>query len=303
MTVFRPAIPATLLLVLVTVAAIPAEAAGQRLQQLREASRQPARHAPALPPGTRVLHEVAYGDDPRQRFDVYLPPQTRDAPVVLFVHGGGWANGNKDAPRAIEGKAGDWLPKGYVLVSTNYRLVPDADPLAQARDVARALAEVQRSARSWGADPARVLLAGHSAGAHLAALVGATDALWRAAGARPPRGVLALDSGVLDVPEMMRRPRLPSLYGQAFGDDPGDWAAVSPQHRLDRHAVPMLLVCSTRRRDACPQARALQRKAATLRVPMEVLPVDLAHGDLNRELGQPSAYTRAVDRWLDARLR
>ena len=46
----------------------------------------------------------------------------------------------------------------------------------------------------------------------LLVLVGATDALWRAAGARPPRGVLALDSGVLDVPEMMRRPRLPSLY-------------------------------------------------------------------------------------------
>ena len=62
----------------------------------------------------------------------------------------------------------------------------------------------------------------------------------------------------------------------------------------------MLLVCSTRRNDACPQARAFQAKAATLGVAMEVLPQALSHRQLNRELGLPSDYTAAVDRWLDA---
>lgn len=292
---------ATLLALAFVVPAAPAQGLRERLQRAREASRQPAAQPPDLPAGTRVLHDLAYGDDPRQRFDVYLPAQTLPgAPVILFVHGGGWANGNKDNPGVVEGKAGKWLPEGRVLVSTNYRMRPDTAPLDQARDVARALAQAQRLAPEWGADPARVVLMGHSAGAHLAALVGASPALWREAGARPPLGVVSLDSGALDVPDMMRRPRLPPLYDRAFGADPDDWVAASPQHQLTAQAVPMLLVCSTRRRDACPQAQAFQAKAAELGVAFEVLPQALSHAQVNRELGLPSDYTVAVDRWLDA---
>lgn len=282
---------------------LPAQAVRERLQQAREASRQPSARAPALPAGTRVLRDLGYGPDPRQRFDVYLPAQARNAPVVLFVHGGGWENGNKDNPGVVEGKAADWLPRGWVLVSTNYRMQPDTAPLEQAGDIARALAEVQRLAPKWGADPARVMLAGHSAGAHLVALLGADPALWGQAGARRPLGVLSLDSGALDVPELMRRPRNPPLYRRAFGDDPAAWVAASPWHRLGRGALPMLLVCSTRRNDACPQARAMQAKAAGLGVAIEVLPQDLSHMAINRSLGEASAYTTAVDRWLQPRMR
>lgn len=239
--------------------------------------------------------DVAYGEDPRQRFDVYLPAVRSDtAPVILFVHGGGWANGNKDNPGVVENKAAYWLPRGYVFVSTNYRMRPDTAPLDQARDVARALAGVQQRAPQWNADPSRVVLMGHSAGAHLAALVGASSTLWRDAGAIRPRGVVSLDSGALDVPDMMRRPFLPALYDRAFGDNPDDWMAASPQHQLTADAVPMLLVCSTRRRDACPQAKAFKEKASTLGVRMDVLPQDLSHGQVNQLLGLPSAYTQAV---------
>ena len=292
---------AVLLLLALAADDAPAQALRERLQQAREASRQPAARPPELPAGTRVLRDLAYGDDPRQRFDVYLPAKPLDAaPVILVVHGGGWANGNKDNPGLVDGKAGKWLPEGRVLVSTNYRMRPDTAPLDQARDVARALAQVQRLAPEWGADPSRVVLMGHSAGAHLAALVGASPSLWREAGASAPLGVVSLDSGALDVPDMMRRPRLPPLYHRAFGADPDDWVAASPQHQLTAQAVPMLLVCSTRRNDTCPQARAFQAEAATLGVAMEVLPQALSHRQLNRELGLPSDYTAAVDRWLDA---
>ena len=284
--------------------AATAQSLRERLQQAREASRQPAAQLPDLPAGTRVLRDMAYGDDPRQRFDVYLPAQPlHDAPVILFVHDGGWANGNKDNPGVVEGKAGKWLPEGRVFVSTNYRMRPDTAPLDQARDIARALAQVQRLAPAWGADPSHVVLMGHSAGAHLAALVGASNTLWQQAGASRPLGVVSLDSGALDVPDMMRRPRLPPLYDRAFGRDPDDWVAASPQHRLTAQAVPMLLVCSTRRSDACPQARAFQAKATALDVPVQVLPQPLSHGEINRTLGLPSDYTIAVDRWLDALLR
>lgn len=106
------------LLACVLTAALPlaAQTFRERLQQARDASRQPAASPPALPAGARALRDVAYGDDPRQRYDVYLPAQPQRAPVILFVHGGGWANGNKDNPGVVENKAAYWLPKGYVLV-------------------------------------------------------------------------------------------------------------------------------------------------------------------------------------------
>lgn len=287
-------------LVVLASACAPASAQGlrERLQRAREASLRPAVQPPVLPAGARRIADVAYGDDPRQRFDAYLPAQARDAPVLLLVHGGGWAFGNKDNPGNVPAKAARWLPDGFVLVSTNYRLRPDTAPIDQARDVARALAEVQRRAPQWGADPARVLLVGHSAGAHLATLVAASSTLWREAGASRPLGVVSLDSGALDVPDLMRRPRIPALFHRAFGDDPADWTEASPHHRLARDASPMLLVCSTRRPDACPQSHAMQARAAALDVRIDVLEQDLSHGDVNHLLGEPSAYTAAVDRFI-----
>ena len=292
------------LLACVLTAALPlaAQTFRERLQQARDASRQPAASPPALPAGARALRDVAYGDDPRQRYDVYLPAQPQRAPVILFVHGGGWANGNKDNPGVVENKAAYWLPKGYVLVSVNYRMRPDTAPIDQARDVARALADVQKRAPSWNADPANVLLMGHSAGAHLAVLVGASSTLWREAGAARPRGVVSLDSGALDVPLTMKNPPLPRIYDAAFGRNPADWIAASPYHQLTRDAVPMLFVCSSRRQDACPQGRAMVEKAKTLGVAMEVLPEDLSHGEVNHLLGAPSAYTTSVDAFVQRRL-
>ena len=298
---FRTGLLACVLLA--TLPPLAAQTFRERLQQAREASRQPAARPPALPAGALALRDLAYGDDPRQRFDVYLPAQPQHAPVILFVHGGGWENGNKDNPGVVEHKAAYWLPKGYILVSTNYRMRPDTAPLDQARDVARALAAVQKRAPEWNGDASRMLLMGHSAGAHLAALVGASSTLWREAGAAKPRAVVSLDSGALDVPQTMRRPPLPGLYQRAFGNDRRDWVAASPYHQLTRDAVPMLFVCSSRRQDACPQGRAMVEKAKTLDVAMAVLPQDLSHAEVNRELGLPSDYTKAVDAFVQQQMR
>ena len=282
---------------------VAAQTFRERLQDMRDASRQPAAGPRTLPAGARALGDIAYGDDPRQRFDVHLPAQPKNAPILLFVHGGGWANGNKDNPGVVENKAAYWLPKGYIFISTNYRLRPDTAPLDQARDVARALATVQKRAPEWNGDASRVLLMGHSAGAHLIALVGASPTLWREAGATRPSGVVSLDSGALDVPLTMKNPPLRRIYDDAFGRNPADWIAASPYHQLTREAVPMLFVCSSRRKDACPQGRAMAEKGKTLGVAMEVLPQDLSHGEVNRALGLPSDYTKAVDAFVQRQAR
>lgn len=277
------------------------ERIAQRLQQRGGADTSGT--SVQVPAGTRVLHDLAYGVDPKQRYDVYLPahPQA-GAPIVFMVHGGGWRRGDKAYSPVVQNKADYWLGKGVVFVSANNRLVPEANPLQQARDIAAAVASVQQHAAQWGADPQRMILMGHSAGAHLVALLGSQPALLRQAGAQRPRGVVSLDSGALDVPSLMSQARVPQLYHDAFGADPGFWQTVSPQQQLGRDAVPMLLVCSSTRHfptSPCEEAGNLAQRAATLSVPAEVLPEALSHGEINAQLGLPSAYTDAVSRWID----
>ena len=273
------------------------------LERAREASRQS--HPVALPPDAVAVRNVAYGADPAQRFDVYLPKHAHNVPVVLYVHGGGWANGDKTNP-GLDNKLRYWLPKGYAVISANYRLVPQAPPLEQARDVARAVAAAQRSAREWNLDPSRFVLMGHSAGAHLVALLGADPRLLAEAGAQRPRGVVSLDAGALNVPTLMSQRRVPALYRDAFGNDRRDWLAASPYHRLDRGALPTLLVCASERRfpaSPCDEGRAFVKKAATLGITMQLLPEPMDHGEINRNLGLPSDYTATVARYVDGLLR
>ncbi len=283
----------------------PRERMRHRLEQ-RSAQDDGEHRMAKVPDGARVERNIAYGTDPKQRYDVYLPTHVRaGAPILFMVHGGGWRRGDKAMANVVDNKAAHWLGKGLVFVSVNNRLVPDADPLNQARDVAAALASVQQRAKGWGADPARVMLMGHSAGAHLVVLVGSNVTLLQKAGAHRPAGVVALDSGALDVPALMAQPRLPQLYRNAFGTDPAYWASASPQQKLRADAVPMLLVCSSTRHvptAPCAEARKLEQRGHALGVAMRVLPEAMSHGAINAELGLPSAYTRAVSDWIDQRL-
>lgn len=281
------------------------ERIAQRMEQ-RAAQRVPdAERAERAtpPPGARVERDIAYGPDPRQRYDVYLPATLRpEAPLLVMVHGGGWRTGDKGLARVVDHKAAWWLARGGVFVSVDYRLLPDADPRLQAADVAAAVASIQQHAHQWQADPARTLLMGHSAGAHLVVLLGSNPGLLQRAGAQRPLGVVSLDSGALDVPALMAQKRVPPLYHDAFGNDPAFWAAVSPQQQLTAAGTPMLLVCSSTRRvptPPCDEARLFAAHGHALGVPMQVQPQALSHGDINDQLGLPSAYTHAVSDWID----
>jgi arylformamidase len=251
----------------------------------------------SVPVGVRVLHDVAYGSGAQERLDVYAPGGARGAPVLVMVHGGGWSRGDKAMRNVVENKVARWVPRGFVLVSANYPMLPDADPVAQARAIARAVAFAQRQAAAWGGDGGRFVLMGHSAGAHLVSLLSANGQLAREAGVRPWLGTVSLDGATLNVVQTMEGRHLP-LYDRAFGKDPSFWRAASPFQALSAGGPPMLLVCSSRRSDSCPQARAFSARAAQLGRHAIVLPVDLSHEQVNETLGQESAYTTSVEDFL-----
>lgn len=249
--------------------------------------------ADAAPP----LLDAPYGSEPEQRFDLHTPAGEKAAPLILMVHGGGWAFGDKEMGRVVDNKLKHWLPRGIAFMSINYRMQPKAPPLTQARDVARALAHVEENSHRLGIDPRHIVLMGHSAGAHLIALLAARPELLAEAGAQAPRGYVLLDSGALDVPAIMNARHF-RLYDRAFGSNPADWVAASPFHQLRQATAPMLAICSSRRENACPQAKAFAGKAVGLGSRVEVLPLDKTHCEINAQLGSDPAYTAAVDDFL-----
>jgi len=247
----------------------------------------------------RVLRDIPYGNDPKQRMDVYLPEATGTiaAPVIFMVHGGGWRTGDKRYSNVVDNKANRWVAKGFVLVSVNNRLLPEADPLDQVRDVARALAAAQAKAAGWGADPKQFVLMGHSAGAHLVGLLSSSSLYGPQAGALPWLGSVLLDSAALDVAPIMKERHF-KLYDPAFGTDPEFWKAASPYQQLHAGAKPMLAVCSTRREESCAQATAFGTRAQGLGVRVQTLGQDMSHSEINKDLGLPGAYTSAVEQFM-----
>lgn len=244
-----------------------------------------------------MLRDLAYGPDPKQRLDVYLPKQARNAPVIVMVHGGGWRFGDKSNAPVWQNKVRHWTAQGAIVVAVNYRLLPQADPLEQARDVARALAYIQDQAPDWGATPHRLVLMGHSAGGHLVALLSADPALAWDQGADSWLASVTLDSVALDTQEIMAQ--TPStLYRQAFGPDPAFWAQISPMARLQPTAPPMLLVCSSRRSAPCPQAELFAQQIRDMGGRARTLPLNLSHRSINEAVGLHPAYTAELDAFL-----
>ncbi|MFN4042447.1 MAG: alpha/beta hydrolase [Brevundimonas sp.] len=148
----------------------------------------------------RVARGLAYGDDPRQTMDVYAPTGARDLPVVVFFYGGGWDSGSRD----VYGWAAQAIAaRGFVVFLPDYRIVPQVRFPSFIEDAAAATARAGDLARDYGGDGARLAVAGHSAGAHLAMMialdrrymqaVGRPDLIKAAAGLAGPYDFLPFD--------------------------------------------------------------------------------------------------------------
>lgn len=286
--------------------AVTADAQGLReafmaRMKARSAQAQPVDPAQYLPGAVRS--QAAYGADPAQTLEIYAPPQAKGAPIIVMVHGGGWRIGDKNSRGVVENKLKHWLPQGFVLVSVDYRMLPEATVDIQARDVAAAVAYVEAHAADWGSDGRRLIVMGHSAGAHLVALVSADPGRVVTAGGYPWRGTVVLDSAALDVAHVMGA-KHPRLYDDAFGSDPAFWASVSPTAQLKREAIPMMLICSLKRPDdSCGQSRAFAAHLKVIGQDAPVVPQPLTHMEVNNNLGLDGDYTSTVDAFISACLK
>ncbi|MFY0632398.1 MAG: alpha/beta hydrolase [Vannielia sp.] len=252
----------------------------------------------ALPAqGATVRRDVAYGPDPLHRYDVYLPESPSVVPLVVFMHGGGWAFGDKGNDTVWKAKSAHYNARGIGFVSVNTRLLPEADPMQQAADLARALAHVQQTAPGWGADPSRLALMGHSAGAHLVSLLGADPGLARRWGASTWRATVALDTAVFDTERYMAR-KPSRIHRRAFGTSRAFWQDASPYARLGAGATPFLLVASTKRPASLSAARQFARAAKARKVEAELYEINYSHAAINAALGMPGPYTDTVDAFL-----
>lgn len=239
-------------------------------------------------PAARTVRDLPYVEGPeahpeRHRLDLFLPRRAVPPgwPVVVFVHGGGWTQGSKDLTFGGEDVYGNigrfFAAHGVGAAVINYRLQPEATWEEQARDVARAVAWVHRHAGPYGGDPGAVFLMGHSAGAHLAALV-ALDRRWLVAEGVPPEavcGVIAVSGAALDLTDRASVAGAFRYYARRFGprgvpppdtfpEEPLPWQRAASPSTFARANGPAFLVAYAGGESAALQ-RQSERFAAALR--------------------------------------
>jgi acetyl esterase/lipase len=239
----------------------------------------------------KVRRGVAYAGpkDERRTLDVYAEAKGKDRPVVLWIHGGGWRKGDKADVRK---KPQAFVDKGYVFVSINYRLVPDVSVKEMAGDVAKAIRWVHDHAGEYGGDPKSLFVMGHSAGAHLAALVCTDDRYLRAEGLPLSviRGCVPVDASVYDVPKRMKDggsvPK--ETLQEVFGKTEESQRDLSPVTHVARgkDVPPFLILHVAGRAETKTQSRWLAGKLKDAGVPAEVVAAEgTTHATINSNLG------------------
>ncbi len=250
-----------------------------------------------------VARDISYaqisGVDPHLlSLDVYYTdPLTAQRPVLLFIHGGGWAGGDKSH---IGFKPDFFTHAGFVFVSANYRLSPQAIFPAHVQDVAKAIAWTVKSIRQYGGDPNRLFLMGHSAGAHLVTLVATDDQYLKSFGLSltAVKGVIALDSAAFDLADfasLCKNHVLPSPYSIPFGQDPAVWKFASPSTYVSsgKHIPPIAVIYSGDVGVGSTVSRQIlsadfDKKLVAAGVPNVLIGApDKTHASINDDFGKP----------------
>lgn len=192
----------------------------------------------ALVPGEgyRVVRDVAYGDGPRRRLDLYIPDATAGrTPTVVFFYGGGWEDGSKDDYLFV-GEA--FVSRGYAAVIPDYRVYPEVRFPAFLEDAAAAVAWVGRQAGGGGFEPGPIFLVGHSAGGHIAAML-TLDEQWLADAGGIRASAVAATVGLAGPYDFL--PLTDETLMEIFGPEPSR-PASQPINHVDGDEAPMLLV-------------------------------------------------------------
>jgi acetyl esterase/lipase len=265
-----------------------------------------------------VLRNVPYAEkaDERQVLDVYSPPNAKALPVVFWIHGGGWQTGDKTD---VQVKPQAFMDRGFVFVSTNYRLLPSVDMATIVRDVATAVRWVHDHIAEHGGDPERLVIMGHSAGAQLAALICTDDRYLKAEGLSLAitKGCVPVDGDTYDVPAIIETAETrwrvhglpPAKFGhrEKFGNDPEkhrDFSAVTHVAK-DKGIPPFLLLYITANPDTTAQALRLGNVLRDAGVPATVFGAkETTHAKINENLGKPDdPATATLFEFLDKALK
>lgn len=263
---------------------------------------QSANSTPYVAPA-QVSRTVIYGAHQRQVVDIYEPEGAVDAlPLVLFVHGGGWSMGDH---KRVQAKPAHFNSNDYYFASTGYRLLPDHPVEEQAADIGAAIEALRGQASAIGFDPDRIVLIGHSAGAHLAALV-ATDPRYAGDNFSSIKGVILLDGAGYDVAANIASagPQAWQLYTNVFGRELERQQALSPITHVGGEDAPNWLALYVEEREVARyQAFNLAMALNEAGSKASAYPISgTDHGRMNREIGiEPgAAQTEAIDAFLEA---
>ncbi len=244
---------------------------------------------------------IRYLDDGHERhvLDIYSPPDAKNAPVVFWIHGGGWTKGDKTD---VKLKPQWFMDKGFIFVAANYRLLPEVDMGTLIRDVAKAFGWMEKHITEYGGDPKRVLVGGHSAGAQLAAII-CTDERYlkeQGVGFDVLKGCVPVDGDTYDIPAMIEvaetrvrvhgLPPIKNGHRMMFGNDPEkhkDFSAVNHVAK-DKGIPPFLLLHVAAHPDTTAQAVHFGNVLKEAGVPTTRFGAkDSNHSKLNDDLGLP----------------
>jgi acetyl esterase/lipase len=209
----------------------------------------------------RVVANAPFGDDPRQRLDIYRPASSaRNLPIIVFFYGGSWNSGSKNGYSWV-GRA--LAARGFVVAIPDYRLVPRARFPAFIEDGAAAVRLVDRLASQFGGDPNRLILAGHSAGAYNAAML-AYDDQWLGKDRARIKGFVGLAGPYDFLP--FEGPEVKAAFAGAT-----DLAATQPVDFVDRGDPPAFLALAGEDRTVRPEnSYRMADKLRSAGVPVEL---------------------------------
>ena len=237
----------------------------------------------------------------RQTLDVYAAKDGKQQPVVIWLHGGGWRRGNKIL---VQQKPQAFVDQGYVFVSINYRFTPEFTMSDLATDVATAVKWVTENIESHGGSPEIIFIGGHSAGAHLSALVSTDERYLKAQGLSlgTLKGCFPVDTATYDCAKLVSglkllRSNRVSLYTNAFGEETASQQKYSPITHLQKgtdYPDFLLLFCESRR-DATLAAnhfaKAIQQVGGTAET---YAAPGKDHASINNDLGTEGDETTNV---------
>jgi acetyl esterase/lipase len=239
--------------------------------------------------GYRVHNGLGYGTLPRQAVDVYAPePLPSAAPVVVFFYGGRWSGGDRDFYRFV-GQA--LVSRGFVTVIADYRIYPAVKFPAFVEDGASAVRWAREHAREYGGDPKKIFVMGHSAGAHIAAMLALDPQYLKAVGGS--RDWLAGMIGLAGAYDFL--PLTEDDTKDMFGP-PERYPLSQPINFVDGQNPPMLLVHG--RTDTTVRLKNTVNLAAKIREkggPVEtVIYPAMGHARMVASFAPPLRFTSSV---------